>query len=79
MIVSNGKEKRVWIEKITSGNGMHVMSSDIVEPTKEDIEIFKSQKCDHDVCTKQLIYDEYDGFMYDHRYCAICGISLGLV
>jgi len=76
--LKNGKKVDAFIEVITEQYNGVVMCSTIKKPTKKDIEYFKNHLCNHGKQKEQLIYDEH-GFMYDLRYCVVCGCSLGTV
>jgi hypothetical protein len=70
----SGIYREIVHEKI----GDIVTVSDLKPVSNEEIEEAKKQykktkKCDH-----TIIFDVY-GFMYDNRYCYICGESQGLV
>lgn len=52
--------------------------TNLIEATQDEIdnakELFKqNKKCEH-----HLVYDK-EGFMYDFRFCGICGEEIGLI
>ncbi|MCK9442006.1 MAG: hypothetical protein M0Q13_11370 [Methanothrix sp.] len=77
-LLKNGKEEDVFIEIIKERLGHIILSSDIKEPTEEEIQLFLKNNCDHINCKQQLVYDR-DGWPYINRYCAVCNKYLGCV
>ena len=75
----DGKKVKVFVEVVKHGVGNCVLMSDLREATKEDVIHFINTKCDHSKMKEQLIYDDHSLWLYDFRYCVICGESLGTV
>ena len=73
--------KTYYVEEVKSRIGRHVLSSNVREATKEDIQHFQHL---HDIGgykhdgIENLIEDT-QAYMYDFRSCAICGYGLGTV
>jgi hypothetical protein len=66
--------KEIVIEKI----GERITSSNLREATKKDIE---EEELNHSngKCQHSVIYDEHQYYMYDFRYCGICGKFIGFI
>ena len=74
MICHDGKERTVYLESFVPENKLTKL---------EDCDVARlmlsGDMCKHDNCrSPQIIYDE-PGYMYDNRYCAICGTGLGSI
>ncbi len=67
----------LFVETVRECSGDTVVSSYIRPATQEDVDLAAQHhalgKCPHSV-----VRDEA-GWMYDFRYCATCGTSLGTV
>jgi len=72
----SGKLIDAWLEVISERYGSTVVMSTLREPTEEEVSGLEATPCRHGSQPTQLIFDE-PGFMYDFRYCAICGVFLG--
>lgn len=51
---------------------LKIISTETIEATSEEIERAKDYFEENKECKFHLIYDE-ESFMYDFRYCGICG------
>ena len=71
-------KKDVFIEKVTTDDKDRFLCSDIVKPTPEQILEFINRGCVHDLNKDKLVYDE-QGWLYDSRFCALCGKLIGQI
>lgn len=70
--------KELFIEKVTLDSKGQFLSSDLIPATTKDIAKFKSKPCNHSLNVDKLIYDEPQ-WIYDMRYCGVCGEFLGSI
>lgn len=75
---SRGKMVDAFVEEIIEGRGDHAGISNLHDASAEEIAQFKSKPCDHENATEALIYDE-PSWLYDFRFCVVCGAGLGTV
>ena len=79
MIISkNGKKIDVQLEIVRERINGIITWSDLVEPTKSDLESMANQKCDHQNQKKLLIVDDF-GDIFSSRTCFLCGKHLGYI
>ena len=76
------KKPKLFVEEVTERYLNHISASTIrkVKPyelRKAKAEYKKAGKCDHNKNTL-IVYDEA-GWLYDFRFCGICGGGLGAV
>jgi hypothetical protein len=62
-----------FVESVTT-----VRPATVRPATESEVAAAKSEYEATGQCRCEIIYDE-PGFLYDIRYCAICGMYLGLV
>lgn len=74
-LVIDGEEREVMVEEIRNSFLNQPIVSVLREPTEDEVRLLGSNQ---DNCDHKLIYDE-PGWLYDFRYCAKCGIPLGIV
>lgn len=67
----------IFLEMVTEKIGDRIIASTVRPATEAEIELGRQLhalgKCPHN-----LVHDE-PGWLYDFRYCAICGQGLGIV
>ena len=80
MILKNekGEEKDVFLETLKLSSYREILRMGISEPTKEQIQRLKKEKCRHQEQNEFLVFDEL-GFPYDLRFCFVCGRQIGTV
>lgn len=71
-------ENKLYIEKVKLDSDGNFISSNLIVPTIEQINEFKSNKCNHDLRVDKLIYDVM-GSPYDLRFCAVCNTCIGAI
>lgn len=57
---------------------LKVISTNLIEATKEEIDASKKYLEKHGSCKRHLVFDE-NTFMYYSRYCGICGDFIGFI
>ena len=68
----------MFIEVVTERIGDTVVASTVREATQNEVQQARIMHDSYGECNHSVIRDE-PGFMYDFRYCAICGKGLGTV
>jgi len=71
--------KKLLIEKVTLNDLGLCFSSDLIEPTDDQIEEFKLKPCNHSLDVDKLVYDEVGYAGYDSRYCGLCKSFIGFI
>jgi len=78
----NGEIRNVFVEIVTDVFCGEIIASELREPTVEEFNEAKKHKCKiphpRQIGSERFIYDERE-WMYDSRYCAICGWPLDLI
>lgn len=67
----------LYKENVTERYGDIIIASAYAPATQNEINLAQKQYKDGK-CLHEIFYDE-PGWLYDSRWCAICGKSLGLI
>ncbi len=68
-------DDELFFEEITSGSRDHVITSQFHRATPEELGISRKSHADG-VCDRTVFFD-VPGYMYDSRFCGICGNHMG--
>ena len=72
-------KRKLFVETITEGSLEYgVIASDVRPATEKKVKEAKARYKKTKKCKHNIIYDE-PGWMYDKRYCGICGRGLGVI
>lgn len=67
----------MFFEEVTERIGDFVIASNVRPATGLEVELAQKEHLEGG-CKHNIVRDEC-GWLYDYRFCAICGIGLGVV
>lgn len=67
---------QVFVETVTARVGNYIAASRVRPATDDEVRAAMQDYIELGLCAHELVCDEH-GWLYDVRYCAICGVGRG--